>query len=549
MGGLTFLTLRDRYGVTQVQLSEPVELKPEYCIKITGAVTARPDGQTNTDMPTGEIELIADSVEILNTCKELPFPIRDEHGSSEEIRFKHRFLDLRRSPVLSKIKFRAKMNHFTRNRFVGEDFLEVQTPIFTVSSPEWARDYLIPSRLNPGKFYALPQAPQQYKQLLMVGWVDKYFQIAPCFRDEDPRADRHSCEFYQVDAEMSFVEQDDVFGVAEAYASQLVAELVPHKSITVNFVQIPYAEAMELYGSDKPDLRFGMQLVDVTTLLNDWSINFMKDKSCIKCIKLDAAHTEEVSRKVVWWREDIAKQAWAWGLPWIKRWAELSGSIGKLVDEETKASLQEVTDASEGDILLFAIGSKVEVAKVLNKLRLHLRDAYNLADQNELAFCWITDFPFYELNESSGERDFWHNPFSHIIWWVEALQNNDFEDIQTNQYDMVLNGYEILSWSIRNHDPAVMVAAFEKLWMSESDVIERFGAMYEAFQYGAPPHGGFAFWFDRIMMILLDEPNIRECYAFPKSGKAEDTMMWAPAPLLDERVLDELGISVTVEDE
>ena len=570
MWGLTFVTLRDRYGVTQVQLTESADIKPEYCIKITGTVTARPDGQTNSDMPTGEIELIADSVETLNTCKELPFPIRDEHGSSEEIRFKHRFLDLRRSPVLSNIEFRAKMNHFTRNRFVDADFLEVQTPIFTVSSPEWARDYLIPSRVNPGKFYALPQAPQQYKQLLMVGWVDKYFQIAPCFRDEDPRADRHSCEFYQVDAEMSFVEQDDVFAIAEAYASQLVAELVPHKKLVIlsgseesreitssrdssvvppsewrtSFVQIPYKKAMELYGCDKPDLRFGMLLMDVTKLLNGGAINFMADKPCIKCIKLDAAYTAEVSRKVVWSREDIAKQAGAGWLPRVKRWDELGGSIGKLIDTDTKNTLQEATDAADGDILLFAIGSHEEVGKVLNKLRLHLRDEYNLADNNELAFCWITDFPFYELNESSGERDFGHNPFSHIIWWVEALKSKDFSEIQTNQYDMVLNGYEILSWSIRNHDPAVMVAAFEKLGMSEADVKERFGAMYEAFQYGAPPHGWFAFGFDRIMMILLDEPNIRECYAFPKSGKAEDTMMWAPATLLDEGVLDELGIEI-----
>lgn len=549
MGGLTFVTLRDRYGTTQVQLAESADIKPEYCVKITGTVQARPDWQTNVAMPTGEIELIAESVEILNACKELPFPIRDEHGSSEEIRFKHRFLDLRRWPVLDNIEFRARMNHFTRNWFVDAWFLEVQTPIFTVSSPEGARDYLIPSRVNPGQFYALPQAPQQYKQLLMVWWVDKYFQIAPCFRDEDPRADRHSCEFYQVDAEMSFVEQGDVFIVAEWRCRDLVAELVPNKKITVNFVQIPYHEAMELYGSDKPDLRFDMLHMDVTTLLNWWAINFMADKACIKCIKLDATYTAEVSRKVVEWYEKICKEAWAWGLPWIKRWDELTWSIGKLIDEDAKKSLQEVTDATEWDILLFAIWSHEEVAKVLNKLRLHLRDEHNLADNDELAFCWITDFPFYELNETSGERDFWHNPFSHIVWWVESLKNKDFVDIQTNQYDMVLNGYEILSGSIRNHDPAVMVAAFEKLWMAESDVKERFWAMYEAFQYWAPPHGWFAFWFDRMMMVFLDEPNIRECYAFPKSGKAEDTMMGAPAPLLDRSVLDELGINVNISEQ
>ncbi len=551
MGGMAFITLRDRYGVTQVQVTPEIAslLKPEYCIKAIWDVIARPDGQSNADMLTWNIEVVATTVDILNTSKELPFPIRDEHGSSEEIRFKNRFLDLRRKPVLDTITFRSKMNHFTRNWFTDNEFLEVQTPIFTVSSPEWARDYLIPSRVNPGKFYALPQAPQQYKQLLMVGGVDRYFQIAPCFRDEDPRADRHSCEFYQVDAEMSFVEQEDVFKIAEAYATDLVTTMIPHKKITVSFDRISYKDAMNEYGCDKPDLRFGMKLQDVTTILNDWSINFMADKPCIKCIKLDAEHTSEVSRKVVEWYEKVCKEAWAWWLPWVKRDEELWWSIGKLISDEQKLVLQESTKAENGDLLFFAIWSSAEVAKVLHKLRLHLRDSFSLANKDELAFCWIIDFPFYEENETTGDRDFGHNPFSHIVWWVEALKNKDFDEIETNQYDLVLNGFEILSGSIRNHDPEVMVAAFEKLWMAESDVKERFGAMYEAFQYWAPPHGGFAFWFDRMMMIFTDEPNIRECYAFPKSWRAEDTMMGAPAELLDMKVLEELGISVDVVDE
>ncbi len=546
MWWMAFITLRDRYWVTQVQVSpeESAPLKPEWCIKITGEVVWRPGWQENIDMKTWEIELNAQKLVVLNKCKELPFPIRDDHWSSEEHRFKHRFLDLRRKPVLDNIEFRAKMNHFTRNRFTKSWFLEVQTPIFTVSSPEWARDYLIPSRVNPGKFYALPQAPQQYKQLLMVWWVDKYFQIAPCFRDEDPRADRHSCEFYQVDAEMSFVEQEDVFIIAEAFCADLVATMIPEKKISIAYERITYHDAMERFGSDKPDLRFGMELQDVTRTLNDWSINFMADKSCIKCIKLDAVHTSDVSRKVVEWFEKICKEAWAWWLPWIKRGDELAGSIWKLVWEGQKTALQEITNTKDGDILFFAIWSHAEVSKVLNKLRLHLRDVFTLANKNELAFCWITDFPFYEENETSGDRDFGHNPFSHVVWWVESLKTKDFADIQTNQYDMVLNWFEIMSGSIRNHDPEVMVAAFEKLGMSETDVKERFWAMYEAFQYGAPPHWGFAFWFDRMMMIFKDEPNIRECYAFPKSWKAEDTMMWAPATLLDEKVLEELGIEV-----
>lgn len=544
MWGMKFITLRDRYGVTQIQCKNTdFVVKPEYCVQITGKVVLRPAWQENSDMLTWAIELLADTITVLTTCKELPFPIRDDHGSSEEIRFKHRFLDLRRSQVLDNVIFRAKMNHFTRNWFTQAWFLEIQTPLFTVSSPEWARDYLIPSRVNQGKFYALPQAPQQYKQLLMVWGVDKYFQIAPCFRDEDPRADRHSCEFYQIDAEMSFVEQEDIFTVAESFTTALVQELVPHKQITCAFKHIPYAEAINLYGSDKPDVRFAMHLIDTTLVLNDWSISFLADQPCIKCIKLDAVYAQEVSRKVVAWFEKICKEAGAWWLPWIQWWEELRGSIGKLISPEQKSQLQTLTDAQDGDILFFALWSVHSVAKVLNKLRLHLRDTYQLVDDTDLAFCWITDFPFYEYDENNDTRDFGHNPFSHVVWWVEALQTKDFEDIQTNQYDMVLNGYEILSWSIRNHNPEVMVAAFEKLGMSEQDVKERFGAMYEAFQYGAPPHGWFAFGFDRLMMILLDETNIRECYAFPKSGRAEDTMMWAPNTV-DDADMEVLWISL-----
>ena len=577
MGGLSFLTLRDRYGTTQIQVGENAKLlkwenasdnsalqdfnissvKPEYCVKIVGTVVARPEGQANKDMDTGDIEIELEHIEVLTACKELPFPIRDEPNTSEENRFKHRYLDLRRAPVLENIKFRAQMNHFTRNWFTHADFLEIQTPIFTVSSPEWARDYVIPSRVNPGKFYALPQAPQQYKQLLMVGWVDKYFQIAPCFRDEDPRADRHSCEFYQVDAEMSFVEQQDVFDIAEAYMTEMIEYLVPDKSISVEFAKIPHEEAMSLYGSDKPDLRFDMQFVDISEIVksSDFGVfaNTVKDGWIVKAVKLDQ---QSMTRKEIDAITEIAKQAGAGGLAYLlyeaaKDWVEyvhegIRSPIAKFFSKEEIDAITELTMAEEGDILFFGAGPQSLVHKVMNKVRLYCRDMYNLVNKDELAFCWITDFPFYEYDEGQDRWDFGHNPFSHVLGWVEALKKKDFAEIQTNQYDMVLNGHEILSGSIRNSNPEVMVAAFEKLGMSEDDVKERFGAMYEAFQYGAPPHGWFAFGFDRIMMILLDEPNIRECYAFPKSWRAEDVMMWAPN-FLEKEQLDELNIDL-VED-
>jgi len=558
LGWMIFLDLRDRYGITQVTLNpqtversvmkEAEKLKNEYVVQVTGEVVARPADMVNKDMLTGAVEMIATDVKILNECKVLPFPVVDDPKTSEENRFKHRYIDLRRNPVIENIKFRAKMNHFTRNWFTNNDFLEIQTPIFTVSSPEWARDFLIPSRVNPGKFYALPQAPQQYKQLLMVGGVDKYFQIAPCFRDEDPRADRHSCEFYQIDCEMSYVEQSDVFKVVESFMHDLVEELVPHKKITVDFVQIPHAEAMDKYWSDKPDLRFGMEFVDVSERLRDsdfWVFsNAIKDGWVVKAVKLEG---QSMSRKEIDSLTEVAKQAWAGWLAYIIMDSE--GPRSPIVKFLTDADIDEVikaTKAKEGDILFFGVGAKDLVAKVLNKVRLELRDRYNLADDNHLAFAWITSFPFYE--QEDGETwDFGHNPFSHVVGGLDALDTDDLSSVQTNQYDLALNWFEILSWSIRNHDPKVMVKAFEKIWRDPKEVEEKFGAMYEAFQYGCPPHGWFALWFDRILMILKDESNIREVYAFPKSWKAEDVMMWAPA-FIDPEELKVLHVKTDLKD-
>ena len=458
---------------------------------------------------------------------------------------------------MKNLVFRAQMNHFTRNWFVDHWFLEIQTPLFTVSSPEWARDYIIPSRVNPGKFYALPQAPQQYKQLLMVWWIDKYFQIAPCFRDEDPRADRHSCEFYQIDAEMSFVEQDDIFAVGESYIRDMVAALVPNKRITVSFDRIPYHQAQALYGSDKPDLRFGMQFFDLSSVVASCGFSVFADAVAwwwvVKAVVLS---DQTMSRKEIDAMTEIAKQAGAWGLAYFIVQEQddalaphgVRSPIAKFFEKNELEEIVGATGATIGDMIFFGAWPVSLVNKVLNKVRLACRDQYQLVDQNALAFAWITDFPFYEYDEGQEQWDFGHNPFSAVVWWVEALRTQDFADVQTTQYDMVLNGYEILSWSIRNHDPAVLVAAFEKVWLSERDVKERFGAMYEAFQYGAPPHGWFAFGFDRLMMILLDEPNIRECYAFPKSWRAEDVMMGAPS-FIDQHLLDELHVAVIDEDD
>lgn len=552
-GGMTFFTLRDRYGITQVSCDPQViahdlcdiasSCKNEYVVKVTGTVNARPESMVNTAMPTGAVELIPTAITILTTAKELPFQIIDDPKTSEEIRYKHRYLDLRRRKILDNIEFRAQMNQFTRNRFADRGFLEVQTPLFTVSSPEGARDFIIPSRVNPGKFYALPQAPQQYKQLLMIGGVDKYFQIAPCFRDEDPRADRHSCEFYQVDCEMSFVEQEDVFTIAEWYARDLVTSLAAHKTITVNFKRIPYLDAIDLYGSDKPDLRFGLEFIDVSNAVGMSSFPVFTDAlnsgQKVKAIRLS---WQTMSRKEFDEITEIAKRAGATWLPYLVRDAEwLKGSVAKFFDENAIASLTETIGASTGDIVFFAAGESSAIAKPLNAVRLFLRDKYNLADPSHLAFVWITNFPFYEMNDE-GTLDFAHNPFSNISGGVAALEWADPLELISEQYDMVLNGYEILSGSIRNHEPDVLIKAFEKVGKWEAEVKAKFGAIYEAFQYGAPPHGGFAFGFDRLLMILKDEDNIREIYAFPKSGRAEDVMMWAPS-ILDEVQLKEMHIA------
>lgn len=567
-GGIIFIDLRDRYGKTQIvfdpENKEAWEtadsFRSEFVIKATWTVRNRPEGQNNLNMATGEIEVVISKVELLAKSKTIPFEI-DWHGelANEEIRYKHRYIDLRRPAALENVKFRSKFITYTRNWFTEHDFLDVQTPIFTVSSPEWARDFLIPSRLHPGKFYALPQAPQQYKQLLMVGWIDKYFQIAPCFRDEDPRADRHACEFYQIDCEMSFVEQQDIFHVVESYIFDVVKAL-SHKTIMENkFFSMSYTEAMETYGSDKPDLRYEMKLVDVLDI-------FAKSTNEIfSSIASDPKNNRIKAIKVVNWDnvfsktqmknfENFVRQYGAKGL-WYFQMQEdgLKGPLNKFFTPE---DLQEIIDRVElkvWDVVFFWAWEKDTVLSYMWKFRIHLANlleelVWNFIPKDVLALSWITDFPFFEESEINGKIDFGHNPFSMPKGWISAFDNPNKLEVMSVQYDLACNGFEILSGSIRNHDVEALVKAFEMVGRSEEEVKEKFGAMYEAFQYWVPPHGGFAIGMDRFMMILKDEENIREVYAFPKSGKAQDMMMNAPANI-DKEQLDELHIEVKKEDE
>ena len=567
-GWIIFIDLRDRYGKTQIvfdpENKEAWEtadsFRSEFVIKATWIVRNRPEGQNNPNMATGEIEVVISKVELLAKSKTIPFEI-DWHGelANEEIRYKHRYIDLRRPAALENVKFRSKFITYTRNWFTEHDFLDVQTPIFTVSSPEWARDFLIPSRLHPGKFYALPQAPQQYKQLLMVGWIDKYFQIAPCFRDEDPRADRHACEFYQIDCEMSFVEQQDIFHVVESYIFDVVKAL-SHKTIMENkFFSMSYTEAMETYGSDKPDLRYEMKLVDVLDI-------FAKSTNEIfSSIASDPKNNRIKAIKVVNWDnvfsktqmknfENFVRQYWAKGLGYFQMQEDgLKGPLNKFFTPE---DLQEIIDRVElkvWDVVFFWAWEKDTVLSYMWKFRIHLANlleelVWNFIPKDVLALSWITDFPFFEESEINGKIDFGHNPFSMPKGWISAFDNPNKLEVMSVQYDLACNGFEILSGSIRNHDVEALVKAFEMVGRSEEEVKEKFGAMYEAFQYWVPPHGGFAIGMDRFMMILKDEENIREVYAFPKSGKAQDMMMNAPANI-DKEQLDELHIEVKKEDE
>lgn len=559
--GIIFIDLRDRYWITQI-VFDPEDNKnahsiadsfrSEFVIQIEWQVRSRPEWQSNPNLSTWKIEIIVSEVKCLSKSKTPPFEI-DEFGelANEEVRYKYRYIDLRRKKALSNMLFRSEFLTYTRDWFTKNDFVDVQTPIFSVSSPEWARDFLVPSRLHPGKFYALPQAPQQYKQLLMVWGIDKYFQIAPCFRDEDPRADRHACEFYQIDCEMSFVEQEDIFRVVEEYIRDVVENLSSKLIKDWQFYRMTYDEAMENYGSDKPDLRFGMKFIDLTDVFVNSEFGVFKSVATsgwvIKAIKLE---NQTMSR---WEIDDLTKVAQKAGAKWLayiiyddkEEWGKKSPILKFMWNEEI-VEMEKRVEPKSWDIVFFSADEFTKAVKILNNVRLELRDKYNLTNKDELSFCWVTDFPMFEENEITGKLDFAHNPFSMPKWWIEAYNNDDLSSIKSNQYDLACNGFEILSGSIRNHDVDALVKAFEMVGRTKEEVKDKFGAMYEAFQYWVPPHWGFAIGMDRFIMILMDEVNIREVYAFPKSWRAQDMMMNAPS-VVDQEQLDELHIEIKEE--
>lgn len=555
-GQLLFIDLRDTSGKVQVVVdpdkqpeifTRAKKLGNESVISVEGVVRDREPELVNPKIPTGQIEVAISKLELENKSLPIPFPINtDGHEIDENIRLKYRYIDLRRERLQRIVKQKHKLILAVRNWMDQKGFTEVITPLLTSTSPEGARDFVIPSRLNPGKFFVLPQAPQQFKQLLMVGGLDKYFQIAPCARDEDPRADRHAGVFYQIDMEMSFPNIDKIFATAENLIKDTYKVVAPDKQIQeFPFPRISYQEAMERFGSDKPDLRFGLELKEITDIVKGKTeFNVFNSASVVKCIV--ATGCGEWSRKEIEDMEGLAKQLGGKGLAYVKVTSSgLETGIAKFM-EPVADKLIAAADAKPGDLIFFAADELSVVYKVLGGVRNHLGNVLNLKDKDVLSFAWIMDFPFYELDSKTGKLDFGHNPFSMPKGGVEAFNTDDPLSILSNQYDLAVNGYEILSGSIRNHNPEVLIKAFEVVGYSKEEVIKRFGALYQAFQYGTPPHGGWAIGFDRLFMVLVDEPNIRDTYAFPMSSNGTDLMMNAPSEVSDLD-LKILGIDIRPE--
>ena len=559
-GGLIFIDLRDHTGLLQLVISpdfaESFELaekcRDEFVISATGVVKERAENLKNPNISTGEIELIVENLEILNRSEPLPIAVSDNgQKSNEELRLKYRFLDLRREKMQKMLRRRAEFYREIRKFMENHEFIEVATPILANSSPEGARDFLIPSRVHPGKFYALPQAPQQFKQLLMVGGIDKYYQIATCFRDEDPRADRLYGDFYQLDLEKAFVENgEEIRSEMEVLIKDLVKKFAGKKLLSEEIPRIPYEVAIEKYGSDKPDLRFEMELVDLNDVLAETEFGVFKNAECVKaiCVKNGAS----LSRKQIDNFTEIAKSEGAGGLAYITYIdGEAKSPIVKFLNENELSRIKEETGAEDGDAIFFGVDKREVVNKILGRLRNEFADFFNLKDENKVALAWVVDFPFYEFDEKNKKVDFGHNPFSMPKGGVEALRNakTDAEKlaIKADQYDMVMNGYEICSGAVRNHSPEVMYEAFGLLGYDKKYVEAKFGAMLNAFKFGAPPHAGCAFGLDRIFMILMNEDNIREVVAFPKNGSGVDVMMSSPSSVENDQ-LKELRIKI-VEDE
>ena len=557
-GNLLFIDLRDNYGITQCIIDKEnknfLDLEKtqlETVIKVSGKVVSRSDETINKEIETGEIEVVINEFEILGTCKELPMPVFSDQEYAEEIRLKYRFLDLRRKKIHENIILRSKVISYIRNEMTKLGFLEFQTPILTSSSPEGARDFLVPSRLNPGKFYALPQAPQQFKQLIMVSGFDKYFQIAPCFRDEDARADRSPGEFYQLDLEMSFVEQEDVFNVVETLMVNTFKKFSNKKLLYDKFPKISYADAMLNYGSDKPDLRNPLLINDITEIFTREDVSFeifkklVKSGSKVRCIS--TKNTKDKPRSFFDNIDKWAKEQGASGLAYFtfEKEDQLSakGPIGKFFSPEALEEIMKKTNSEVGDSIFMACGKQNDLEKITSLARDKIAKDLDLIDDNVFAFCWIVDYPMFEKDEVTNKIEFSHNPFSMP---QGNLTEENFEkplDILAYQYDIVCNGIELSSGAIRNHKPELMYKLFSIAGYDKKQVDEKFSGMINALSYGAPPHGGIAPGIDRIVMLLANEKNIREVTMFPMNQNAQDLMMKAPSDVSEDQ-LKELGIAI-----
>lgn len=555
-GGLIFIDLRDHTGLVQLVFhpdkadvfASAESLRDEFVVSATGQVTERAEGLKNPNLDSGSIEIVVDKLRVLNKSETLPIQPFSDQQANEELRLKYRYLDLRRPHMQTMLEKRAQMFKLIRDYVEAEDFTEVSTPILANSSPEGARDFLIPSRLRPGQFYALPQAPQQFKQLLMVGGVSRYYQLAACFRDEDPRADRLYGEFYQLDAEMSFVEDgEEVRQLFDPLIKKLATDFAGKELLLGDDVpRIPYAQAMETYGTDKPDLRFDMKLIELSDVFAQTEFAVFKNAQTIKAITVKGGAS--LSRKQIDKFTEIAKSEGAGGLAYISyQDGEAKSPIAKFLSAEELQAIKDKTGADEGDTVFFGADTRQVVNKVLGRLRNEFADHFDLKDPNKIALCWIVDFPFYEWDENRKQVDFGHNPFSMPKGGLEVLRQAETDqqklDIIADQYDMVMNGYEICSGGVRNHNPEVLYEVFGLLGYDKSYVENKFGAMLNAFKYGAPPHAGCAFGVDRMFMELMGESNIREVIAFPKNGSGVDLMMQSPGDV-DESLIKELGVTI-----
>jgi len=547
-GNLLFIDLRDHYGITQCVIETDVAIFPEVeavrsesVITVTGKVVARLDDAINPNLPTGQIELDIEDFELQSAAEDLPMPVFGEQEYPEEIRLRHRYLDLRRERLHNNIILRSKVISALRTSMQDQGFMEFQTPILTASSPEGARDFLVPSRMHPGQFYALPQAPQQFKQLVMMSGFDRYFQIAPCFRDEDARADRSPGEFYQLDIEMAYVTQEDVFNAVEPVLTKVFQDFAGDRIVETPFVRIPFSEAMMKYGSDKPDLRNPIILSDVTEVFRGSGFGLfaksVESGSFVRAIPAPGAGNK--ARSFFDKMNEWARKEGAGGLGYIIfKDGEAKGPIAKNLDPDRLAQIQAIAGVSDGDGIFFACDKELKAAELAGKARNIVGQDLDICEKNIFKFCWVIDFPMFEYDEKEKKLDFSHNPFSMPQGGLEALETMDPLEIKGYQYDIVCNGIELSSGAIRNHRPEIMMKAFEIAGYDAQVVEDRFGGMLNAFRYGAPPHGGIAPGVDRIVMLLADEPNIREVILFPMNQQAQDLMMQAPAEVPSKNLRD-----------